>query len=60
MWGKGDDYVAEKVTCTTEEERSKFEQDGYVVVSVAYFPENGKPIYTLERGSDWSEKLKNK
>lgn len=52
--------LVEKVTCTSDDERVRFEKEGYVVVSVGYFPENGKPIYTMERGSDWSQKLGSK
>lgn len=50
----------EKVTCCSEQERIDLEKQGYVVVSVAYFTENGNPTYTLERNSDWSEKFKTK
>lgn len=49
--------MVEKITCTSDEERIRFEEEGYVVVSVGYFPESGNPIYTMERGSDWSEKM---
>lgn len=52
--------LVEKVTCASDEERVHFEEEGYVVVSVGYFPENGKPFYTMERGSDWSQKLASK
>lgn len=58
--GKEVKRLVEKVTCTSDDERVRFEKEGYVVVSVGYFPENGKPIYTMERGSDWSQKLGSK
>lgn len=51
--------MVETVTCHTEEEKSAYEKDGYVVVSVAYFSENNVPTYTMERSSDWSQKIKN-
>lgn len=49
--------MVEKVTCTLDAERVRLEEEGYVVASVGYFPENGKPFYMMERGSDWSQKL---
>lgn len=52
--------MVEKVTCHTEEEKTAYEKEGYVVVSVSYFTENSAPTYTMERGSDWSQKLENK
>lgn len=52
--------LVEKVTCASDEERVHFEEEGYAVVSVGYFPENGKPFYMMERGSDWSQKLGSK
>lgn len=60
MWRREVKRLVEKITCTSDEERVRFEEEGYVVVSVGYFPENGKPFYTMERGSDWSQKLGSK
>ena len=52
--------MVEKVTCSSEEEKNRLEQEGYIVVSVATFPSGNGVNYTLDRGSDWSNQLKKK
>lgn len=47
-----------KVFTTSEEEKNRLIKDGYVLVSEAYFVENGIPHYTLEKGTEWAKKHK--
>lgn len=52
--------MVDQITVNSKEEADQLVKEGYSVVSIQYFVNGNQPSYTLEKCSDWSEKLRSK